>query len=363
VAGINRCPDADDLWRELYDELVCRTVNLIKQRNYRAAYALYKARVRRLRRLYCETRPSGTPAAVYHPQRRSVAAIAAVFNPQRSRRRLLCYQTFAKHFVRHALPLYVVEAAAVGRETVPDGPSVLRVPWEPDWFAKEALLNYAIRRLPDRFDAVLWTDTDVLFDDLDFADKLQAALRQHDVVQAAADLVFLDQFNRPTMAAIPSLMAVRTGLRGKSPLRQEWPGLAWAARRDLLETVGGLYDRCVTGGGDDAWACAVCGDDLEGRMKSWNQPLIDDVARYCGGVRPLIQSVSVVEVSARHLYHGALEHRQYATRHQILHDWDFDPQTHLVGGNDGILRWTDAAPSGLRAALRDYLHGTKEDLT
>ena len=314
--------------------------------------------------------PPGSPdleffraAVPYHTAAQTVAAIAAVFNPQRSRRRTLCYHAFAKQFPRNGLPLYVIEAAADGRWTVPDGPNVWRLDWEPDWFAKEHLLNHALRRLPDRFDAVLWTDTDALFRDPDFAAKLQAELQRHDVVQAASDLLFLDQFGRQTLDAIPSLMAVRTGLRPKSQIRQEWPGLAWAARRDLLETAGGLYDRCVTGGGDDGWACCVCGDDLRGRLSIWNRLLIDDVLRYCDRVRPLIKSVGVVDTVARHLYHGDLGHRQYWTRHQILHTYEYDPQQHLALDSAGILRWTPATPPGLRAALRDYIHGIKEDLT
>ena len=228
-------------------------------------------------------------------------------------------------------------------------------------FAKENLLNLAIDRLPDSIDRVLWIDADVLMLNHDYADRLTAALDKHVVVQAFGSLRYLGPNGEPETGwrSGLGLMNARDGTRTASP-QQAYPGLAWAARRDLLASVG-IYDRCVTGGGDVAWATAVYGDRHVPYMRHWSLELTADVLAYGNRVLPLVPSVGYADARGVHLYHGKLAARQYVRRNEVLGDVDFDPQRHLTYSPNGTIRWSDEAPDRLKQAVRDYMHGRRED--
>jgi hypothetical protein len=74
-----------------------------------------------------------------------------------------------------------------------------------------------------------------------------------------------------------------------------------------------------------------------------------------------ITSVGFAPSRGVHLYHGHLKNRQYASRNEVLRMVQFDPQRHLDYSPNGTLRWSPEAPAELRAAVRAYIHGRRED--
>lgn len=99
--------------------------------------------------------------------------------------------------------------------------------------------------------------------------------------------------------------------------RNSTAGLAWAARRDLLEAHG-LYDACILGSGDRAVLCAAMGlfgygveaVGMRGRQiehyLAWAEPFH----------RAIAGRVGFVDGTVLHLWHGDLINRKYAQRHQ-----------------------------------------------
>ena len=162
-----------------------------------------------------------------------------------------CVDAFARQYPAIGLDLFIAEGSLDGRWEIPDGPRVYRFDIDPQTclFAKENLLNLAIDRLPDRYESVLWIDADVLLLQHDFADRLVDALHRHVVVQAFRRLMYLNSDGAPQLAWRQSVAArnIENGTRSADP-RQAFPGLAWAARRELLARVDGLYDRVIIGG-------------------------------------------------------------------------------------------------------------------
>jgi hypothetical protein len=143
--------------------------------------------------------------------------------------------------------------------------------------------------------------------------------------------------------------------------QQAYPGLAWATSRSFLQSIGGIYDRVITGGGDNAWVMSVYGDYPQHRTSVWSNALTAGVKRYGGRVSPLVESVGYVPSRGIHLYHGKLTSRQYRRRNDILGQINFDPDRHLEYAPNGTLRWSSEAPPKLKRAVRDYMHGRKED--
>lgn len=301
-------------------------------------------------------------AIPYHPIVRNIAAVTCHFNPQRSRSRIRCYETFARQFPRIGLDLFTAEGSVDGCWEIPNA---WRYRLEAELFAKENLLNLAIARLPDRYDRVLWIDSDVLMLDSDYADKLSESLDRHTVVQAFAKLRYLRSDGSAETGWRSSLMLMNsqhnTHIADATNWKSCYPGLAWATTRELLTACGGIYDRVITGGGDNAWAIGVIGDFPKHLADRWSDELGADIKRWGAKLMPLVKSVGHVETNGVHLYHGKLTSRMYAARNEIFREVNFDPQRHLEYGPGGTLRWSAAAPPRLVQFVRDYIHGRKED--
>lgn len=300
----------------------------------------------------------------YHAVSHRTAAVACYFNPHAGQARRRCYETFARQFPRLGLELFTAEGALDDRWEVPDGPNAWRFDLDPQahLFAKENLLNLVIARLPDRYDRVAWIDGDVVLLSHDYADQLSAALDKHIVVQGFSELRYLNPDGTSETGWRRSLASVN--VKDHTRLAYEknsYPGLVWAASRELLTAVGGLYDRVVTGGGDNAWAASVYGVRDVSYMENWSPLMKADVLRYGERVSPLVPSIGCVPVRGLHLFHGHLKNRQYIERNRMLKRIDFDPQRHLEYAPNGTLRWSAAAPAELRNAVRAYIHGRKED--
>lgn len=303
-------------------------------------------------------------AIPYHPVCDRTAAVTCYFNPHAGRARRRCYETFARQFPRIGLELFTAEGSVDDRWEVSDGSNVWRFDLDPNahLFCKENLLNLIIARLPDRFDRVAWIDGDVVLLSHDYADQLSTALDQHTVVQGFSELRYLNPDGTSETGWRRSLASVN--VKDNTRLAYEkssYPGLVWAASRELLTAVGGLYDRVVTGGGDNAWVAAVYGARDVAYMENWSPRMKADVLRYGERVAPLVPSVGCVPVRGLHLFHGHLKNRQYTERNRMLRRIDFDPQRHLEYAPNGTLRWSAAAPAALRNAVRAYIHGRKED--
>jgi hypothetical protein len=303
-------------------------------------------------------------------------AITTYFNPVGYKRRLANYRVFRRHL---NVPLVAVELSFGGPfELEPDDADILiqlrgtDVLWQ-----KERLFNIAFEAVPKDCDKIAWLDADVLFADPGWP---LAASRRLDKVRL---LHLFSDFKMLRRDCLPS-----DGARGVEGCRQSvvkayasgtlsppscpskatpprgcfaW-GLAWAARREVLE-VDGLYDACVLGGGDMAATCAAYGDfevpvarlgmNLEQRAHylSWAE-------RWKETVRG---SVGCLDGSLYHLWHGDTKRRGYQDRYSVLTDHRFDPNTDIGLDENGCWQWTLADDLELPPKVRAYFHSRQED--
>lgn len=85
--------------------------------------------------------------------------------------------------------------------------------------------------------------------------------------------------------------------------------------------------------------------------QSWAAPL----KRWMAG-----RQMGFVAGNASHLWHGDLADRRYIERNEVLLK-TLNPELHLTHGANGLLSWTQAAPFGLRYAVRSHFANRKED--
>lgn len=222
-------------------------------------------------------------------------------------------------------------------------------------FQKEALLNLLVRDLPPEVQYVAWIDGDVTFMNRFWVRDTLEVLEHFKVCQLFTRCLF----TRKDGSA--EFMWNGSGATGKMDLTKAHPGFAWAARREFWD-VGGLYPFAVTGAGDVIVAAALQGCGLPLSFKEslgadaggeyfhrWNTAVhgwSGDSVGYIGG-------------DLVHEFHGTHKDRDYAARKDALKS--LVASQHLKMRSDGVLQWTDSAPSALRGYMSEYFLARRED--
>lgn len=297
--------------------------------------------------------------------RQPLWAITAYFNPMRSRRRLANYRVFR---ARLGAPLVAVELAYGTDVELGDGDAeiLVRLRGRDVMWQKERLLNIALRRLPRSCRQVAWLDCDVVFDDPGWAARLSALLERRPLVQAfravrhlAADGAGVEFTQSGVLARVAEVGLEALASRVPTGPGSTNKGLAWAARREILERHG-LYDACIVGGGDMGLAAALLGR-FDVATRTMNAP---QAAHYLRWARPLHDALrdqtAALDAGIAHLWHGDVRHRRYRERHEGLAEHHFDPATDIALDPHGAWRWATDKPA-MHAYVRDYFASRQED--
>jgi hypothetical protein len=312
--------------------------------------------------------PAGTDGELW--------VITSYFNPAGSRRRLQNYRQFRRYL---AAPLLTVELSfgAPPALAPPDADILLHCRDGDVMWQKERLLNHALPHLPATCKEVAWIDCDLIFDSADWTAQTRAALAQAPLVQlfttlrhapADADPATLRGrtlgWSQPSVVASIKLNgdpAAALGLVMNRGPDNPSPGMAWAARREQLQPHG-LYDRCIVGGGDTAFACAALGcPDVAARLHQMNTHQRQAYLAWAEGLsKQLGGQVACLGGTVHHLWHGDVQHRQSSARHARLAPHDYDPARDLAPGRDGAWRWA-RGNAGLHALVQGYFHERRED--
>lgn len=302
-------------------------------------------------------------------------AITSYFNPAPYKSRLHNFRIFRQYL---RVPLVTVELGYEDRfELQPSESDILvqlngcDVLWQ-----KERLLNIALANVPQHVQFVAWLDCDVILERVDWPQLAMEMLQRSEIVQLFSELHDLGPH------ALPPALGEQDELTGLSvahliesgswslndlrpsadnPPRQVAFGLAWAARRSLLEQHG-FYDAMVLGSGDRAIACAAYGrfdnpieiirlnESRVSHYLDWAEPFYRDVRG----------SVGCVDGKLYHLWHGDPKLRRYRERHKDFAAFDFDPSKDILIDRTGVLRWAENRPE-LAEFGRCYFTSRLED--
>jgi hypothetical protein len=307
---------------------------------------------------------------------RPLWAITSFFNPVGYARRLANYRAFRSRLM---VPLVTVELARERSrfQMRPDDADILiQVTGEDLLWQKERLLNLALRALPPACREVAWLDCDIVLDDDDWPRRVGSALGQFPLVQPFArfhDLPPDAEAQDPDVRlaqrgghSFASRLAAGTSVDDLfrntpgAPPRGHTVGLAWAARRGLLDDHG-LYDGCILGGGDRAMLIAALGRfELLAKLHMNER----QTAHYLSWARPFFEAVRAnigyVDATVFHLWHGERTDRKYRRRHAEFRRFGFDPFVDIAIDAHGCWRWT-TANAEMRAYLKEYFEARNED--
>lgn len=286
-------------------------------------------------------------------------AVTSIFNPAGYRSLLSNYRRF-----RAALqvPLAAVELSFDGGWELADDDAdlLLRIADGDVMWQKERLINLLVAKLPPECKYVAWIDADVLLLDPRWPHQAIDELASAPLVQLFSTARHLGQDGGVPPSHLPSAAAV--ACEGHTPFQPKIKhGMAWAARRELLERHG-LYDSCVIGGGDTALLGAALGvPEVVADEKLMSAAQRDHYSRWAVGFHADVKGrVGVLAGAIHHLWHGDLKDRRYDLRHQDLAKHDFDPDSDIRPGTEGTWRWASDKPA-LHALLRNYFHTRQAD--
>ncbi len=297
------------------------------------------------------------------------AVITCFFNPQQYRSRLGNFAIFARAMHRRRIPLFAVEALFAGEESaIGKLADTVTVSCEAVLWQKESLLNMLLRQLDKRYEAVVWCDADVLFENPAWFNTLKRQLKKYAVVQPFAEALRLPRGARRATKSADRFASFGAVYMQKPQLLLKGDfaahghtGFAWAARREVLAEHG-LYDAMIAGSGDHVMAHAFAGDFSSRcirRIMADNEPHIEHFARWAEQVYPQVRGrVGFVPGRLLHLWHGDTEHRRYVDRNRELAAFGFNPDKHLERDARGLWRWRTGKP-GLRGILAKLTGGSK----
>lgn len=310
--------------------------------------------------------------------------VTCYFNPLRYENRFKNFLTFARTLKGQHVNLLAVELAASDDDahlSANLATKYVRVYADDVLWAKERLLNIALAHLPPECTQVCWCDCDLIFERRDWAAQCSRMLNSHAVVQPYRIGVFLLANETPEnhgsrYTPLESFAAhyLRTGrktLVNSPEVLASHPGYAWAARRDVLERCGRLYDRCILGHGDMVMALAFCHDAArDGPLPEawdrhwdpgWSDALKADARSWQRRASEVVAGdVSFLQGRVFHLYHGLPKRRNYERRGQALKH--FDPAKHIELHDSGTWKWTaEAKTARLDQAIQMYFKERRED--
>jgi hypothetical protein len=303
-------------------------------------------------------------------------AITSYYNPMRYQRRLSNFRVFRRYL---NIPLLVVELAYGDEFELHDQDAEVLVQLREGalLWQKERLLNVALVALPSSCRKVAWVDCDIIFGNSEWGHIANSLLDQFSMVQLfknvhylarqwvpGANLASYNEITRPSAAfcltsGIPAAECFGYAVEVCSGTRA--PGLAWAARCELLKQHG-FFDACILGGGDRAMACAAsrCFDKFmashymneqqQKRYLDWAIPFSESMQTYIGHL----------EGDIFHLWHGDVRHRAIRARHECFQAFQFDPFTDIKEHREGPWQWNTNKPQ-MHNYVAKYFASRKED--
>lgn len=285
--------------------------------------------------------------------------LATLFDPSGTKSRQGGHYALVADFLRHvSAPVALVEISMDGNFQLSDADAdlvVRMVSGESVWH-KEAALNRLVASLPEACSYVTWIDVDLHFPEPDWLEQVRWGLQRHTALQLFSSVRYLDENGGAAINLkgdpVTSQGIVSAARRGLD-LSATAPGGAWAASRMMIADVG-LYDACVVGGGDCAWAYAVLGkvDECVERLE-----MTSATARHYRAWASRLEGwdvdVGFLDISIDHVWHGPIEGRGYLARQKILAKHGHDPSVHLNRADNGLLRFEPSA-SDLRADVRRH---------
>lgn len=214
--------------------------------------------------------------------------------------------------------------------------AVMFDPTLPKMWQKEYLLNRGLDLLRNKY--IMFLDSDVLFLQSDWLERILAELKKVNAVQCCSHY---RQLGSVEESSIYSWLDRRYR-------HLSCTGGAWAFHRQLLVDCGGLFEKCIVGGGDALYSCAAFGaSELRTTGFCFYRPTVfHALLNWCDNFGKLA-TFGCANLIGDCLPHGPMKQRRYYHRHKLLEHFELE---HVENG-----RWTKKAPKDLQRNVAKYI--------
>ena len=300
--------------------------------------------------------------------------VTCVFSPSQYKSRYNRYFQFAEYIAKFKnVKLYTVELIIGDQEftvTDPHNPHHLQLRTEVPLWYKENILNILINSLPPEAKKIAWVDCDVQWDNPNWARDTLRLLNRFPVVQMFSTWQNLDENDKPTHPPGRGF-AHRWVHKTQEPGNNGFTGLAWAARRDVLNNLGGLIDWGILGSGDYYMANAFVGRNRSdaGQIDVNKEPGLSDFVEHLDGAlnvwiakakKHVNGKIAYVNSNIRHFFHGKKSERGYDWRWNILYKYDHRPLVDLRYKENGLI-YVKNPKDGFFKDVQHYFDSRSED--
>jgi len=302
------------------------------------------------------------------PIENKLHVIMVVSNPCLFARRYILAREFIKRMEMETnIILYVVELVYPNQKyiiTDKKNKNHLQLHTKIPIWHKENMINLGVKYLlPNNWKAFAWVDADIEFESATWAlDTLKVLNGSYDIVQLWSHCADLDKhekamqiFNSAGYQYIKNANAYNSS-RG---INYWHPGYAWACTRKAYEKMNGLYEVSILGSGDNIMMLSLLGNGIKALNEKSTDGYKESVLEYQNKVSNM--RFGYIPGMIRHYFHGSKKNRKYSERWQILIDHNFDPNTHLVHDNIGVLIPSKDCPHQLLDDIHQYFAERNED--
>jgi hypothetical protein len=186
-------------------------------------------------------------------------------------------------------------------------------------FYKEQLFNMLEAKIPSAYKTLIFMDSDIIFSEPDWVDRISHEMKKYSVIQPFRKVVFTDgNLEQSYKESISSIKRFKE--TGKT---NGHPGFCWAIARSHFRAMGGFFDKAIIGSGDSMFANSL----MKVNGPFTYEFIYKDYMQWRFRVSAFPVSVTYLDMTIYHLYHGDMNARQYTNRHTI-------PQLHTIGSWD-----------------------------
>jgi len=303
--------------------------------------------------------------------------IAVLNNPCRFKKRIQLFREFIDRMKAYNVNICLVEVVYGERNFESDDIDVpIKVQMRTDTilWQKENMVNMGISRLPPNWKYVAWIDTDVDFINKNWVNETIHQLQHHAVIQLFEDAIDLGPTDEIMNTSKSFMYCYKNNIKRKCNTKEGclnyvtfrpdgtyWhPGYAWAARRDAIDTLGGLFEVGIVGSGDHHMACCLIGEGKLSIASGLNPDYETHVLNWEKRALRLHKNVGYIKGTIFHYWHGKKINRKYKERWEILRSSQFSPTHDLHKDWQGLLIFHEGSYK-LRDDILEYFNQRNED--
>ena len=186
-------------------------------------------------------------------------------------------------------------------------------------FYKEQLFNKLEPCIPRQYKNLVFMDSDIIFSEPDWVDRISLALKTYSVVQPFGNVVFTG----PSLEPIDKELHSAVKWFKQRSMINGHPGFCWAIARSHFIAMGRFFDKAIIGSGDSMFANSL----MKIHVRFTYGFIYNDYLQWRFKLSGVPASFTYLNMTIYHLYHGDTKNRQYASRHKIpqlepIQSWD-----------------------------------------